>query len=74
MPFNPDKIDLSIGGVIIVSNGLLVSGEWETAAHNAMKNKEFSVLLNLNAGECSARLLTTDLSEEYVTINADYRS
>ena len=39
-----------------------------------MKSGEFSVILDLKCGSGEASLLTTDLSEEYVTINADYRS
>jgi glutamate N-acetyltransferase/amino-acid N-acetyltransferase len=72
--FDPDKLDLYIGDVPIVRNGLLVEGDWESAAHKVMSSKEFAVLLDLKAGKSDARMLTTDLSEEYVTINADYRS
>jgi glutamate N-acetyltransferase/amino-acid N-acetyltransferase len=74
VPFDPDKVDLFIANVPIVRNGLLVQEDWETAAHNAMKAREFSVLLDLKSGDGKARFLTTDMSEEYVTINADYRS
>jgi glutamate N-acetyltransferase/amino-acid N-acetyltransferase len=72
--FDPNIVDLSVGNAAIVRNGVLVSGNWETAAHNAMKAREFSVLLDFKSGPGVARILTTDLSEEYVTINADYRS
>jgi glutamate N-acetyltransferase / amino-acid N-acetyltransferase len=74
VPFDPEKVDLSIGQVPIVKQGLLVQEDWETAAHNSMKEREFSVLLDLKSGDGEARFLTTDMSEEYVTINADYRS
>ncbi|MBI4965529.1 MAG: bifunctional glutamate N-acetyltransferase/amino-acid acetyltransferase ArgJ [Desulfomonile tiedjei] len=72
--FDPDRIDLYIGDVPIVKDGLLVEGDWESAAHKTMCAKEFAVLLDLKSGSSEARILTTDLSEEYVTINADYRS
>jgi len=72
--FDPDKIDLFIGVVPIVRNGAVVPGDWESAAHGAMQAKEFTVRLDLKAGNASARIYTTDLSEEYVAINADYRS
>ncbi len=72
--FDPKRIDLSIGQVPILKDGTLVHGDWESAAHNVMKAGEFSVILNLKCGNGEASLLTTDLSEEYVTINADYRS
>ena len=72
--FEPDRIDLFIGNVPIVRQGVLVQGDWESAAHEVMKAHEFSVLLDLKTGKGEAVMLTTDLSEEYVTINADYRS
>jgi len=74
VPFDPDKVDLSIGVVPIVRNGAVVPEDWESAAHGAMQAKEFTVRLDLKAGDAGARIYTTDLSEEYVTINADYRS
>lgn len=74
VPFDPDRLDLFIGDVPIVRNGLLVDGDWESAAHAVMKNLEFSVTLDLKDGDAHARFLTTDLSKDYVAINADYRS
>ncbi len=72
--FDPEKLDLSIEGVPVVQNGTLVSEDWESPAHAAMKAGEFQVLLDLKCGEGEWSILTTDMSEEYVTINADYRS
>jgi glutamate N-acetyltransferase / amino-acid N-acetyltransferase len=72
--FDPRVIDLSIGEIHILENGKLTDKDWESAAHNIMKGREFSVLLDLKSGNEKASLLTTDFSEEYVTINADYRS
>ena len=72
--FDPGVIDLSIGEIHILENGKLTDNDWESAAHNIMKGREFSVLLDLKSGNGEASLLTTDFSEEYVTINADYRS
>jgi len=74
VPFVPDRIDLSIGNVPIVLNGTLVQTDWESAANRRMKASEFQVKLDLKSGDGEARILTTDLSEEYVSINADYRS
>jgi len=72
--FDPAAVDLFIGDVPIVKQGTLVSDDWETAAHKVMLKGEFSIALDLKVGEAEAEILTTDLSEEYVTINADYRS
>jgi len=72
--FDPDRIDLSIGEVPVVRNGVLASADWESAAHAAMQAREFTVTLDLKSGDATARMYTTDFSEEYVSINADYRS
>jgi glutamate N-acetyltransferase/amino-acid N-acetyltransferase len=72
--FDPYNVDLFIGKVPIVRQGLVESDDWESAAHRVMQEREFSILLDLKAGNGEASFLTTDMSEEYVTINADYRS
>ncbi len=72
--FDPSRLDLFIGSVQVVSNGEPASANWENAAHQVMKSREFSVLLDLHSGDGQGVILTTDLSEEYVAINADYRS
>lgn len=72
--FNPDAVSLFIGSVPILKEGRLSGEDWESAAREVMKQTEFSILLDLGAGGCEATMLTTDLSEEYVGINADYRS
>jgi glutamate N-acetyltransferase/amino-acid N-acetyltransferase len=74
VPFDPDRVDLFIGDVPIVSRGLLVQSDWESAAQKVMRQAEFSILVDLKAGAGEALFLTTDLSKEYVSINADYRS
>lgn len=72
--FNPDRVDLFIGNVSVVREGELVSDDWEPRAAQAMKQREFSIVLNLRTGSSEAVFLTCDLSEEYVRINADYRT
>ncbi len=72
--FDPSVVDLSIGEVKIVDNGKLSEGDWETRAHKVMRQERFSVVVDLKMGNGQATMLTSDFSEEYVTINADYRS
>lgn len=72
--FDPSRIDLFIGDVPVVLHGRLAQGDWEARAAQTMKSREFSLLLDLKAGEGDARILTCDLSEDYVKINADYRT
>jgi len=39
-----------------------------------LRNKEFSVAVDLKMGEGRATVYTSDLSYDYVKINADYRT
>ena len=43
-------------------------------ATRVLKQRKFTVTINLNAGPSVCRVLTSDLSLDYVKINADYRS
>ena len=72
--FDPQRIALFIGNVPVVIDGAPVSGDWEQRAAKVMTQREFSVVLDLKAGQGEASFLTTDLSEEYVRINAAYRT
>ena len=44
----------------------------EAAAHAYVKQPEFSIRIQLNQGTGSCVFWTTDLTHEYVSINADY--
>jgi glutamate N-acetyltransferase/amino-acid N-acetyltransferase len=71
----PDRATLFIGNVKIFERGCGVGGEdTERNACDIMKNREFKVTLRLGMGDCSYKITTTDLSDSYVHINADYRT
>lgn len=72
--FDPDKVDLFIGDTPVMKNGALASEDWEEPAAKIMKRREFSVQIDLKSGTEKAVILTTDLSDGYIRINADYRS
>ena len=58
----------------IVEGGLIASDYSEAEAAKVMSNPEFDVLVDLGRGSAVAEVWTSDLSYEYVKINADYRS
>lgn len=72
--FDPNRVDLFIGDVPVVLHGLLAQDDWESRAARTMKRREFSILLDLKIGDGDASILTCDISEDYVKINADYRT
>ncbi|MCK5229953.1 MAG: bifunctional ornithine acetyltransferase/N-acetylglutamate synthase, partial [Desulfobulbaceae bacterium] len=55
-------------------NGMGLGLDAENQATRVLKQKKFTVTINLNAGPSVCRVLTSDLSLDYVKINADYRS
>jgi glutamate N-acetyltransferase/amino-acid N-acetyltransferase len=69
---DPDKIDIWFGDLEICRNGGRSAALDETAAHAYLKQPEFVVRIHLNIGEGQCRFWTTDLTYEYVHINADY--
>lgn len=71
--FDPAKVSLSIGDVMVMKDGMRADYE-EEAAHQLMQNIEFEITLNLNQGNESDFYITTDFSNSYVDINADYRN
>lgn len=71
---HPDRIDLFFDRAPIVRNGMGVSHRLEVRAAEVIKKKAFKVTVDLHQGKSSFSLLTTDLSLDYVKINASYRS
>lgn len=69
-----DQVDILIDHVKIVKNGIGIGPEAEHQAAQQMKNKEFIVTVELNQGGYEDFYITSDLTHDYVSINADYRS
>ncbi len=69
-----DKMDLSFDDVVLVKQGVWQGTGAEKQAALIMKEKELEIVLDLNAGSFSDFYIFCDFSENYVKINADYRS
>jgi glutamate N-acetyltransferase/amino-acid N-acetyltransferase len=67
-----DKIRISIGSHLVFDRGIRAAEFDEQAIHNEMREREFTVSVDLGNGAGRCRFLTTDLTAEYVHINADY--
>jgi glutamate N-acetyltransferase/amino-acid N-acetyltransferase len=72
--FSPDRVDISFDKVKIVQDGLSLGGEAEAAASLVLKEKTFTVSIDLKDGPGCDEVFTCDFSIDYVKINADYRS
>jgi len=71
---HPDRVDVLFNRYPIVKNGMGVGGRLEEKAGKVLKEKSFRVTVNLRQGKGAYVLFTTDLSTEYIKINASYRS
>ncbi len=69
-----NKIDLYLDDVCVAKNGGRNPDYQEADGQRVMKQSEITVRVNLGRGTVSDTVWTCDLSHEYVTINADYRS
>ena len=72
--FDQNKVSIAFDEVLLVENGLALGAEAEKSASEVLKNKEFTVTVDLHEGLESTEVYTCDFSYDYVKINADYRS
>ena len=69
-----EEVEILVDHVKIVEKGVGMGPDQEKEAAECMKNREFSVTVDLRQGGYEDHMITCDLSHEYVTINADYRT
>jgi len=72
--FEINKIQIYLGDVCIVSNGGRDPSYTEKQGQQVMSQEEIDIRVELNTGDKSACIWTSDLSYDYVKINAEYRS
>ncbi len=72
--FDPLGVRLSLAGHEIFSGGRPAEMDIDRVVAPGMKSKDIRVEIDLGAGQGTYTLLASDLSEEYIRINADYRS
>ena len=68
------KIDVFLGEVCIASKGCRAASYTEEQGAAVMAREEITIRIELGRGACSETIWTTDLSHEYVKINAEYRT
>ncbi|SER17842.1 glutamate N-acetyltransferase [Amphritea atlantica] len=69
-----DTLQIWLGEACIVENGGRAASYTEAAGQAVMNREEITIRIILNRGDKQETVWTTDLSKEYVAINADYRS
>ncbi len=69
-----DKLTVGIGGVVIAEKGQLAPGYDETPVAAHMKGQNIEIFVDIGIGGGEATVWTCDLTHQYISINADYRS
>ncbi|TBV16197.1 bifunctional glutamate N-acetyltransferase/amino-acid acetyltransferase ArgJ [Stutzerimonas kirkiae] len=67
-------IDVFLGDVCIASKGARDTSYTEAQGAEVMAREEIGIRIELGRGDASETIWTTDLSHEYVKINAEYRT
>ncbi len=71
LPIDPSRVQIFIGSQKVCRNGVACAFN-ERQAHRALAQPVCDVRVQLGRGQHALRFLTTDLTAEYVRINADY--
>lgn len=69
-----ERIVIDLGDVRLVEHGGRADGYTEEAGARVMAQEEIVIRIQLGRGDANATVWTSDLSHDYVSINADYRS
>jgi glutamate N-acetyltransferase / amino-acid N-acetyltransferase len=73
-PADRDRLAIWFGGIRVAHRGARDPGYDEAAVSEVMKSNEIKVKVALGLGAGRDRVLTCDLTKDYVAINGDYRS
>jgi glutamate N-acetyltransferase/amino-acid N-acetyltransferase len=71
--FDEKKVSIHLGNIRVVKKGIGTGKDSEANTY-LKNNNEVKILIILNRGKASAKVLTCDLTEEYVRVNAAYRT
>jgi glutamate N-acetyltransferase/amino-acid N-acetyltransferase len=71
--FHPDRVDIHLNGVLVCRNGGAAEFN-EAALQRKLRGKQILARVVLRAGKAQASFWTCDLTEEYIRINASYRT
>jgi glutamate N-acetyltransferase/amino-acid N-acetyltransferase len=74
VPFDPARVNLKINGILLYENGAPVEFDAETVSDAIRNNRDTLVQLTFGDGDANAQFWTTDLTAEYVRLNADYHT
>ncbi|MGD0784107.1 MAG: bifunctional ornithine acetyltransferase/N-acetylglutamate synthase, partial [Candidatus Aminicenantales bacterium] len=74
VPFDPAGISLHLNGTLLYEGGTPVDFDAKAVSDSIRNNRDTLIQLKLNEGPAKGRFWTTDLTAEYVRLNADYHT
>ena len=74
MPFDPAGLRLRVNGFLLYEAGAPVAFDARAAADSIRQNRDTRIELALGEGDADCRFWTSDLTVDYVRINADYHT
>ncbi|MCI0334595.1 MAG: bifunctional glutamate N-acetyltransferase/amino-acid acetyltransferase ArgJ [Planctomycetes bacterium] len=72
--FDPSKVTLHLNGLLLYERGAPVDFSPDAVSKSIAADRNTSIVLILEEGKACARFWTTDLTAEYVRLNADYHT
>ena len=69
-----NRVQLQLNGVLIAEQGARATTYNEDLGQQAMASEDIEIQVSLHRGQASETVWTTDLSYDYVRINAEYRT
>jgi glutamate N-acetyltransferase/amino-acid N-acetyltransferase len=67
-----EKVDISLNGLMVAKKGMTTGSDKD--ANERLKGNKVKIVMDLHLGKGSAKVLTCDLTEDYIKINAEYRT
>ncbi len=74
VPFDPAGVELMLNGFLLYRNATPTKFDAAAVSASIRDNRETKILLRFSEGAAGVRFWTTDLTAEYVRLNADYHT
>ena len=74
VPFDPAGVSLHLNGLLLYQGGTPVAFDRAAVSASIRDRRETSIRLKLSEGDAEVRFWTTDLTAEYIRLNADYHT
>jgi glutamate N-acetyltransferase/amino-acid N-acetyltransferase len=74
VPFDPDQLVLRVNGTLLFERGAPVPFDEAAVSASIRDARETLIAVDLGGGEAAVRFYSSDLTAEYVRLNADYHT